>query len=177
MKLRVLVVDDSILFRRAVADALAALPDVEVVGSAPNGKIALQKARELRPDLITLDMEMPELGGLEVLDSLRGSGDPAAVIVLSSLTSRGGKLTMQALEKGAFDFITKPDAPGAEESRKALRLELGPRLRALAHRLEVRAILRQKPAPTVTGEQTPPEPATRFMPAGLDSVEDRKSVV
>ncbi len=151
--MRVLVADDAVLFRRLLADVLASLPDVEVVGSAANGKIAIQKVRELKPDLLTLDIEMPEMDGLAVLDALLRSGEPPVeVIVVSALSRRGGDLTMRALEKGAFDFITKPDAATPEQGREALRRELAVRVRAVAHRLEVRSILRGKssPAPSET---------------------------
>lgn len=140
--MNVLVVDDSILFRRVMAEALELLPDVTVVGKAQNGRIGLQKARDLKPDLITLDMEMPEMDGMAVLNALRETDAPPAVIVVSSLTRQGGNLTMQALQKGAFDFITKPDSTGAEESLAALKAELAPRIRALSLRLGVRGILR-----------------------------------
>jgi two-component system chemotaxis response regulator CheB len=143
MTLRAVVADDSILFRRAITEALASLPEVEVVGSAANGRLAVQKVRELRPDLLTLDLEMPELDGLAVLDALRKAGDTVAVMVVSGLTRRGGDLTMRAMEKGAFDFITKPDTGNAQASQDTLRRELAPRIRALAHKLEVRAILRK----------------------------------
>ena len=151
--MRVLVADDAVLFRRLLADVLASLPDVEVVGSAANGKIAIQKVRELKPDLLTLDIEMPEMDGLAVLDALLRSGEPPVeVIVVSALSRRGGDLTMRALEKGAFDFITKPDAATPEQGREALRRELAVRVPAVAHRLEVRSILRGKssPAPSET---------------------------
>lgn len=141
--MKVLVADDAVLFRRLLADVLSSLPDVEVVGSATNGKIAVQKVRELKPDLLTLDIEMPEMDGLAVLDALLQNGEPAVeIIVVSALSRRGGELTLRALEKGAFDFITKPDAATPELSREALLRELAPRVRAAAHRLEVRAILR-----------------------------------
>ena len=162
--MRVLVADDAVLFRRLLADVLASLPGVEVVGSAANGKIALQKVRELKPDLLTLDIEMPEMDGLAVLDALLKSGKPAVeVIVVSALSRRGGDLTMRALEKGAFDFITKPEAATAEQGRAALLRELAPRVRAVANRLEIRAILRGKsapvrldvPAPGVISESAP----------------------
>jgi two-component system chemotaxis response regulator CheB len=152
---RVLVADDAVLFRRVLADALASLPGVEVVGSAANGKFAVQKVRELRPDLLTLDIEMPEMDGLAVLDALRRNGEPGPeVIVVSALSRRGGELTMRAFEKGAFDFITKPEAASPEEGRKVLIQELGPRVRAVAHRLEVRTILRSgsSPAPPARPE-------------------------
>ena len=168
MSLRVLVADDAALFRRAISEALASLPEVEVVGTASNGKLALQKTRELKPDLLTLDLEMPEVDGLAVLDALRQNGDKVAVIVVSALTRRGGDLTLRALEKGAFDFITKPDASSAEESRETIRRELAPRLRALAQRLAVRDILRRPSA-------APPPPPVAPKPQGtnLDGIAGR----
>ena len=139
--IRVLIVDDSIVFRRIMAEVLSSLPEVEVVGQAQNGKLAVQKVRELQPNLVTLDMEMPEMDGLAVLDALKYAVSMPAVIVVSALTKQGGQLTIQALQKGAFDFITKPDTANAEESRKALQAELVPRLKALSLRLGVRGIL------------------------------------
>jgi two-component system chemotaxis response regulator CheB len=159
MSMRVLVADDAILFRRVLSEALASLPDVEVVGTAANGKIALQKVRELKPDLLTLDLEMPEADGLAVLDALRASGEKVSVIVVSALTRQGGQLTMRALEKGAFDFITKPEGSNAEESRAAVRRELAPRLRALSHRLAVRNILRAPAGPVAPPPPAAPKPA------------------
>jgi two-component system chemotaxis response regulator CheB len=126
--LRVVVADDAILFRRVMEQVLGSLPGVEVVGLAQNGKIALQKVRELKPDLLTLDMEMPEMDGLAVLDALKGMQGAPTVIVVSALTLHGGRLTLQALQRGAFDFITKPDESGAEKSRESLRQELTPRV-------------------------------------------------
>jgi two-component system chemotaxis response regulator CheB len=160
---RVLVADDAVLFRRLLGDVLASMPGVEVVGSAANGKIALQKVQELKPDLLTLDIEMPEMDGLAVLDALSGKGERAVeVIVVSAISRRGGDLTMRALEKGAFDFITKPDATGPGQGRAALLAELAPRIRAVRHRLEVRALLRGASAPARPAVQAPkavPEPA------------------
>jgi len=160
---RVLVVDDAVLFRRVLADVLASLPGVEVVGSASNGKLALEKVRELKPDILTLDIEMPEMDGLAVLDALLRSGAPKVeVIVVSALSHRGGELTMRALEKGAFDFITKPDSASPEQAREQMLRELTPRIRALAHRLEVRAILRGG-----SNSPRPPLPKPAFRPEPL----------
>ncbi len=158
MALRVLVADDSALFRRVLTEALSSLPDVEVVAGVPNGKLAVQRVRDLRPDLLTLDMEMPEMGGLAVLDALRQAGEDVMVIVVSALTLAGGRLTMKALEKGALDFITKPDTPNAEESRAAILKELAPRVRALAHRREIRNILKDRP------QAPPPQPLPPVRP-------------
>jgi len=176
MNLRVLVADDSSLFRRVIVEVLGSLPNVEVVGSVSNGKLAVQRVRELRPDLLTLDMEMPEMDGLGVLTALRQSGEKVAVIVVSALTRRGGQLTMQAMEKGVFDFITKPETASPEEGREAIRRELGPRVRALAHRLEVRSILRSgtpAPAAPAPGEKAPA--GREVPPAGLEEISGRMS--
>jgi two-component system chemotaxis response regulator CheB len=166
VKLRILVADDSVLFRRVLVDVLASLPEVEVVGTASNGKLALQRIAELRPDVLTLDMEMPEIDGMGVLDTLRRSGQELSVIVVSALTLKGGQLTMRALEKGAFDFITKPEGLNGDQSREAILRDLGPRIRALAQRLEVRSILRNRPttgpAPTAAC-LTNPKPAIGTM--------------
>ncbi len=173
MSLRVVVADDSVLFRRAISDALGALPDVEVVGSAANGKLALQKVRDLKPDLLTLDLEMPEIDGLAVLDALRQSGSKMSVIVVSALTRRGGDMTLRALEKGAFDFITKPDTAGPDESREAIRRELAPRLRALSNRVAVRKLLHHPapvPAPTIASV---PRPDPKPVHAGLAEIAGR----
>ena len=80
--LRILVVDDTVIFRKAVSDILDELPDVEVVGVAHNGKIALSKIASLKPDLLSLDIEMPEMNGLEVLDHLRKHNPDVGAIVL-----------------------------------------------------------------------------------------------
>jgi len=156
MKLRVLVVDDTSLFRRIISEALALLPDVEVIGTAPNGKIALERAAALSPDLITLDIEMPEMGGLEVLDELKRKGIECGVIVVSALTLKGGELTIRALERGAFDFITKPTEGDPKTNLAAISGALAPIVSAYRRRWEIRSILKQtspvavsKPAPVV----------------------------
>jgi two-component system, chemotaxis family, protein-glutamate methylesterase/glutaminase len=147
MKLRILVVDDTALFRRIVSDALALLPDVEVVGTAPNGKIALERAASLSVDLITLDIEMPEMDGLETLDALRQRGLKCGVIVVSALTRKGGDLTIRALERGAFDFITKPEGGDQGSTLKGLSDALAPIVRAYKRRLEIRSILKSGSLP------------------------------
>jgi len=132
--MRVLVVDDASIFRRVISDALAGLPGVEVVGTAANGKLALARMAALHPDLITLDIEMPEMDGLEVLESMRGSKAGTSVIMLSSRTVRGGQMTIRALEAGAFDFITKPEGGSAETNLLQLRESLRPMIAALDRR-------------------------------------------
>ncbi|MBK7455792.1 MAG: chemotaxis response regulator protein-glutamate methylesterase [Anaerolineales bacterium] len=143
MNLRVLVVDDTSLFRRVITDALALLPDVEVVGTAPNGKIALERIATLSPDLITLDIEMPEMDGLEVLNALKSRGIECGVVVVSALTLKGGDLTIRALERGAFDFITKPSGGDPQSNLIAISKHLAPIVSAYRRRWEIRSILKQ----------------------------------
>jgi two-component system chemotaxis response regulator CheB len=145
MTTRVLVVDDTSIFRRIISDALAGIPEVEVVGTASNGKLALARLATLRPDLITLDIEMPEMNGIEMLEAMRAAGQKASVIMLSSLTVRGGEMTIRALEAGAFDFITKPEGRSGEESLAQLRSSLRPIIQTLARQREIRSILNPKP--------------------------------
>ncbi len=109
----------------------------------PTAGSPCRKFGNLQPDLLTLDIEMPEMDGLAVLDALTPKGSlEAEVIVVSALSRRGGDLTVRALEKGAFDFITKPEAASLSKDARRCSGSWGPALRAVAHRLEVRAILR-----------------------------------
>lgn len=140
-KLRVLVVDDTITYRKIVGNVLAGMPDVEVVGTAANGKIALEKIAQTRPDLLLLDLEMPEMDGIEVLRRLKAAGSPVGAIILSALTAKGSRATLDCLNLGAFDFILKPSNGTFEENLRRIRDELAPRVVAFARRREVRALL------------------------------------
>jgi two-component system, chemotaxis family, protein-glutamate methylesterase/glutaminase len=165
MKLRALVIDDSALFRRVISDALSQLPDVEVVSTAPNGKIALERVALYNPDLITLDIEMPEMNGLEVLDALKERGFQRGVIVVSALTLKGGAMTIRALEKGAFDFITKPASGDQQANLAGIRASLAPIVEGLRRRQEIRSILNNTPAPA--SQPSRPDLAPPARPAGL----------
>ncbi len=125
-KIKVLVVDDTIVYRKAVSDVLSELPNVEVVGVAHNGKIALAKIKSLKPDLLTLDIEMPEMNGIEVLQQIQKQKINVSSIMISTLTSEGGEMTIKALELGAFDFILKPAATSISKSKQMLRKLLIP---------------------------------------------------
>lgn len=107
--IRVLVVDDSIFMRRVLSDAINKEPDLEVCGMASNGNEALAKAKELRPDVVTLDIEMPVRNGLEALRDLMRE-TPVPVVMLSTLTATGADATIIALELGAVDFACKPES-------------------------------------------------------------------
>lgn len=128
--IKVLVVDDTIVYRKAVSDILAEMPGVEVVGVAHNGKIAVSKIQTLKPDLLTLDIEMPEMNGIEVLQYLQQHAPHISAVMVSTLTSEGGEMTMRALELGAYDFILKPNTTNIVESKQHLRTFLTPLIKA-----------------------------------------------
>ncbi len=130
--IRVLVVDDSLVFRKILQEAIGKDPKMRVVGTATNGREALQKIRVLRPDVTILDVEMPEMDGLATLDALKRQNLNTVVIMFSSLTSQGAKTTLEALSRGAVDFVPKPKGTGAfSESVKTIETLLIPKIAAL----------------------------------------------
>jgi two-component system chemotaxis response regulator CheB len=176
-KLKAIVIDDSALYRKILSDILSEMPEVELLGTAPNGKLGLDKIERTNPDFITLDFEMPEFDGLEVLKRLKASGSPVKAVMVSAHTKAGASVTMQALEIGAFDFIAKPETSNLNDSRAAISSQL----RGLVASLQIKKKLRpvggapgaatafaqsapprfQRPAPTVVS----PSAATQTMGA------------
>jgi two-component system chemotaxis response regulator CheB len=131
-RIRVLVVDDSVVVRRILRDVLEHDPALEVVGVAANGRIALSMVEQLSPDVITLDVEMPEMDGLEVLRHLRVSYPRLPVIMFSTLTERGAMETLDALALGARDYVTKPANVGSVTTgMERIREDLIPKIKAL----------------------------------------------
>ena len=148
--LRVMVVDDTVLYRKIVSDTLAALPGVEVVGTAHNGKAAIAKLATLKPDLLTLDIEMPEMNGIEVLDHIHRHAPHIGAIMLSTLTHEGGAMTMKALELGAFDFIPKPQTGTMAENREKIESAIAPMIRAFQRSARIPGILKTASRPAKT---------------------------
>lgn len=130
--LRILVVDDTAIYRKIVSEVLRTIPGVEVVGTAVDGKLALDKIQELKPDLVTLDLEMPQLCGVEVLQHLRAAKSNVGVIMLSAFTSEGAASTTEALRLGAFDFVLKPAGAQPTASMDLLKQKLSERIHAFA---------------------------------------------
>lgn len=140
-KIRVLIVDDAVVVRKLVGEVLRGDPDIEVVGTAPNGRIALAKVEQVNPDLLILDVEMPELDGLQTLELLRKTHPKLPVIMFSTLTLRGAAATLDALALGANDYVTKPaKASGMTQAMQQIRVELIPKIKALCGRLAVPAV-------------------------------------
>ncbi|HEX3745267.1 MAG TPA: chemotaxis response regulator protein-glutamate methylesterase [Bryobacteraceae bacterium] len=157
-KIRVLVVDDSVVIRRLVCHALGEDPGVDVVGVAANGRIALSRIPQLNPDVITLDIEMPEMDGLEMLRQLRRSDRSIPVVMFSTMTERGASATFEALSLGADDYVTKASNAGSlDVSLAHLRQELIPKIRQFFQVVQPQALPRESarlaPASTLARSQ------------------------
>lgn len=166
-KIRVLIVDDAVVIRRLLTDCLAGDPDIEVVGAAANGRIALAKIPQVNPDLVTLDVEMPDLNGLETLVEIRKTWPKLPVIMFSTLTERGAAATLDALTAGANDYVTKPSNCGSVTiAMQRVRDDLVPKIKHLTGRVlaldappadlrKAAAATAAKPAPVVPLQRRP----------------------
>jgi two-component system, chemotaxis family, protein-glutamate methylesterase/glutaminase len=140
-RIRALIVDDAVVMRKLITEALARDPDIEVVGTAANGRIGLQKITQVNPDIVTLDVEMPDMNGLEMLREVRRTHPKLPIIMFSTLTRRGAEATLDAISAGATDYVTKPANVGSvNESIARLEQELIPKIKT-----HCRAILPSSP--------------------------------
>src|SRR5262249_8958791 len=147
-KIRVLVVDDSALMRKLISKLLERDEEIEVIATAIDGYFALSKVAQLKPDVVTLDVDMPRMDGITALNEMV-SKHQIPVIMLSSLTTRGAALTMQALEKGAVDFICKPKSAAqvgemADELLSKVKGAVHSNVLALNSQAEGKAAIRKK---------------------------------
>ncbi|MDM5178666.1 chemotaxis-specific protein-glutamate methyltransferase CheB [Massilia sp. CCM 8695] len=143
MKIKVLIVDDSALIRSVMSEIISSQPDMEVVGVAPDPLVARELIKQTNPDVLTLDVEMPKMDGLDFLEKLMRLR-PMPVVMVSSLTERGSEITMRALELGAVDFVTKPKISIQSGMREYTEL--------ISDKIRAASKARIKPR-TVTGEK------------------------
>jgi len=171
-RIRVLIVDDSVVIRRMVTDALGSEPGLEVVGTAADGRIALAKIPQLNPDVVTLDVEMPVMDGLEALAALRRMYPRLPVIMFSTLTERGATATLDALALGANDYVTKPSSVGgAAPAIERIRQELIPKIKVHCGAAAGMAVPVARPAPPrVLPARPSPEPTSTRMRSRVDVV-------
>jgi two-component system chemotaxis response regulator CheB len=147
MKIKVLVVDDSSFFRRRVSEIINADPEMEVIDTAKNGEEAISKAKTLRPDVITMDIEMPVLDGISAVKAIMVD-NPTPILMFSSLTHQGAKSTLEALEAGAANFLPKKFEDIAKDKAEAIKL-LQQNIKAISRR---RGSLRSpRPLSSVSG--------------------------
>ncbi|MCK5680456.1 response regulator, partial [bacterium] len=159
MSIKVLVVDDTVLYRKVIGDILKAEDGIEVVGTANNGKIAISRINTLKPDLLTLDIEMPVCNGIEVLEYIRDNKLDTNAIMLSSLTRKGGDMTMKALDLGAFDFIPKPEGASMAENQAFIKQTLIPKIKAYARHHSIRSVLSRRSSSFKPAATTASKPA------------------
>src|SRR4030095_12227626 len=120
-----LVVDDSVVVRRLIVDALGGAPDIKVAGTAANGLLAQAKINQLKPDVVTMDIEMPQMDGITAVKELRKRHPHLPVIMFRTLSDAGASATLEALAAGATDYVTKPSNVGSiAESIAAVREQL-----------------------------------------------------
>jgi two-component system chemotaxis response regulator CheB len=171
-KIRILVVDDAAVFRRCLAAELSSDPALEVVGTAANGRIALQLLPQVSPDMVILDVEMPEMNGLATLAELRKTYPRLPVIMFSALTERGAAATLDALALGATDYFTKPTSEGGlDASLEVIRKELIPEIKALCAR-DARAAQDDGHARVATAPSaSPSRPAAKPRRFGTGAIE------
>jgi DNA-binding NarL/FixJ family response regulator len=145
----VLIVDDAVVVRRMLTSVIEKHPLLEVAGIAANGKIALQKITQCNPDIITLDVEMPEMDGIATLKALRKTHPRLPVVMVSTLTSRGAETTIEALNAGATDYVTKPGNVGKiVEGIELIEQELVPKILAICSRqLPAHEVAATRPVP------------------------------
>src|SRR5499426_318875 len=140
-KIRVLIIDDSALVRSLLTEIINREPDMEAIGAAPDPLVAREMIRALNPDVLTLDIEMPKMDGLDFLERLMRLR-PTPVVMVSTLTERGAEVTLRALELGAVDFVAKPRI-GVAEGLQRLADDITDKIRVAA-----RAQVRRLAAPT-----------------------------
>ena len=158
-KIRVLVVDDAVVMRRMISEALGRDPAIEVVGAAAHGRIALARIPQVNPDAVTLDLEMPEMDGIETLREIRKLYPKLPVIMFSTLTLRGAAATLDALAAGASDYVTKPANVGSiVEGLDRLEQELVPKIKSLCRHVPTPGLPPVPSAAAVPLSGQPPAP-------------------
>jgi two-component system chemotaxis response regulator CheB len=163
----VLVVDDSVVVRRLIVDALGGAENIEVVGTAANGLLAQQKIDQLKPDVITMDIEMPQMDGIAAVRELRKRHKQVPVIMFSTLSAAGASATLEALSAGATDYVTKPSNVGSvTESIAAVREQLVPKIYALGGRRRPAAAPPPGPPPRPGAAPARPRPGAAPPRAG-----------
>ncbi|MCU7727142.1 chemotaxis response regulator protein-glutamate methylesterase [Actinoplanes sp. KI2] len=164
----VLVVDDSVVVRRLIVDALGGAADIQVVGTASNGLLAQAKIDQLKPDVITMDIEMPQMDGITAVKELRKRHKQIPVIMFSTLSAAGASATLEALAAGATDYVTKPSNVGSvSESIAAVREQLVPKIHALGGRRRSTGLAGAPPARPGAAPARPLRPGVAPPRAGL----------
>lgn len=166
---RVLIVDDSAVMRHALTRALDIEPDLEVVGAAKHGREALELVSSLRPDVVTLDVEMPVMDGLETLDVMRVRHPEVPVVMFSTLTDEGAQVAIEAMARGAADYAMKPSGvKDFKHAMQTMRAALVPKIRAIARRGKGGAA-HVRPAPKIPVARSGPAVCPAIVAVGVST--------
>ncbi len=172
-ELRILVVDDTVVYRRILSEVVGSIPGAVLAGTAPNGKLALEKMARSQADLVLLDVEMPVLGGLETLEALRRDYPDTGVIMVSGTNRNAADTTMKALAMGALDFVPKPAGADPQASQNELLGQLRPLMQVFITKRNLGQAGRQKgaraPVARAAAPPRPREKATAAAPRSRDA--------
>jgi two-component system, chemotaxis family, protein-glutamate methylesterase/glutaminase len=163
--LQIMIVDDSLVVRKVLINAFSSDPALAIAGWASNGRLALAKLHTLRPDVILLDIEMPEMNGLEAIPEIRKILPRVPIIMFSTVTERGAQSTLEALSLGASDYVTKPSNMNMDSTLESISRELIPKIKALCHfplvdqKTQAGSSLSTAPVPPIRTRRAPPHPA------------------
>jgi two-component system chemotaxis response regulator CheB len=167
-QIQIMIVDDSLVVRKVLTNVLSSDPDLAIAGWASNGRLALAKLQTLRPDIILLDFEMPEMNGLETIPEIRKILPHTPIVMFSTLTERGAEATLDALALGASDYVAKPSNQNMAATSEAIHRDLVPKIKALCHfTARVQNTVPGVSAPIVA----PRRPAIRFHAGPLHSAQ------
>jgi two-component system chemotaxis response regulator CheB len=145
MTLKAFIVDDTITYRKILTDAISTFPDINIIGTAPSGEIALKKIAIDKPDIIFLDVHMPGLNGIETLRQIKTGNPEIAVVMVSGISSRSTSDTIEALQIGAIDFIRKPDNSDVRKNTEQLHNDIKSVLRFFDLKMRARTIQNNSP--------------------------------
>src|SRR5213082_3915354 len=163
-RIRVLIVDDSAFMRKVLQSIISSDPQLEVVGEARDGRDAVAKSEELKPDVITMDINMPHVDGLQATELIMSS-NPRPIVIVSSESREGADITLKALELGAIDFVAKPSS-GIDLDMNTIREDLVKKLKMASKVRVVRTAARSKLAQEIATSAPRTEPA---LPSGYAS--------
>jgi len=157
-KIRLLIADDSVVMRQMLSQVLGQDPEIEVAAVAANGQIALERIAHIHPDLVLLDIVMPELDGLQAVEAIRRTDKQLPIIMVSAITETGASVTLDALARGATDYWTKPkDTGGIEGAKECIRRELVPKIKALHRARQFRISVQSSARPASSRVVRPPK--------------------
>ena len=173
LKIKVLVVDDTVVYRKILKDVISEMDNAEVIAAAPNGELALKKIESEPPDLVLLDVEMPVMDGLETLQEIKRLYPQIGVIMVSGINERQANITMEALSKGAIDFVAKPIGNDINQNVISLKNSLAPIINLFVTRKTIAAARAPQYTSGITVEKTISRPTVPISKPEIKPIENK----